>query len=319
MNDLQTIHKEDFIFPIEVNEEALTELERQCNSANIPTDLNVKTNYNAVKEMVHATQKSLTITENTRKEKKRPFWDAGQKIDAIAKEIKGRITTARDPWVTAKKDHDAAIEIAKKERKRKEEERIEKICTRIASIKSWPAIAIDMKSDNILGMLQNMEYEEYHRPVWAEEYQEKAAKVIDETRNQLQNLHDMKVMAEKAARAAAEREKEEEERQRQRAIEQEKLAAENIKKAADLQAASDRLAFERKAFEDKEAVVREEQRTKAKQKAFAEDKKKAEANLEVSFEKTLEAISPWICDERIAVDFINKVRTNEFTHIKWVD
>jgi len=287
-------------------EAGLAKLEEKYKDG--PKDLTIPANYEECRLAIADMRGVRGKTEKLRKELKADALAYGRVVDSRAKGIIDKVLEVESPYATAKKDHDTAVEIAKREKALAEERRVDGIASRIAEIGNLVAAHVSSSSAIIEGLIPDLETSLTSCSIWAMEFREKAESTITETLAKLEELHSMKVQQEqfliekaKAEKEAAEkaeadriqREREaEEERARiakeREAMEKERAAmqAEREKLAAE-QAERDRIA---KAEQDeKDRVARAEQALK--DQAAAEEKARMAAEIE-ALRKAQEQVAP---------------------------
>ncbi len=247
-------------------------------------DLSVKENYSFVKKGATEVGKLITGTERKRKDLKQGALDYGRKIDTVAKSIKERLQAGHVPMKEAKSAHDTAVEIAKREAERVEEERQDKIEIEMDNLRNIVSNNImsdsaELKSCIVAIKQNNLE--------WAEEYRAAAGQLKEAALLKLNELFTMKTQAEEAAKKEVEREAAEKKKQKEQVAENARIAAENKKQAdiiarakADLAKEQADLAKKKKAAADKEVKEKADREARA-----AADKAKAEREERVAKEK----------------------------------
>ena len=262
-----------------------------------PTDLSIKENYEQCRLACSELRGIRTKTEKLRKELKADALEYGRKVDSIAKGIIDRILQIEEPYATAKKDHDTAVEVAKREAALAEERRVDGIAKRIATIGGLVAAHVSSSSAEIAALLPELHEDFDSASEWAMEFADKAVEAITDTIAKLEELHAMKVQHEQAAVEKAKAEKEAAEkaeaeriqREKEAAAERERLAREREeieRERAAIQAEKDRLAAEQAERErvaraeqaEKDRIAREEQA--AKEQAAEEERARLAAEIE---------------------------------------
>lgn len=254
----------------------------------VPADLTVKANYDLVKKAASHLRGLRTDVEKRRKELKADALEFGKRVDGAAKELTERLVAIEEPFSTAKKEHDTAVEIAKREAALAEERRVDGIAEKIAFIKSRVEAHISSSSADIKTAIVEIDNYGSNLPEWAMEFAEKASATLIESRNKLVELYDMKLQQETIAQQLAEaeeRRKAEEEaariqREKEIAEQQEKIAAERaameVERAAMAKAAEELAAIQRAKDEEHEAIAKAERDRLAKEKEELEARLKAE-------------------------------------------
>ena len=238
----------------------------------VPEDLSNKKDYKLVSEAASHLRGLRTSVEKRRKELKSESLAYGKLVDSTAKEITGKLLAIEEPFATAKKDFDTAIELAKREAALAEEKRVDGIAERIAGIKALPATHISSTSDVIETLFPSLNSDLTTVDVWAMEFLDKAREAIADTMHKLEDLHDMKHQQETFAAQQAEAEA--------------KLVAEleeaRAKREAELEADRIRLVAERESMEAQMAELRKAAGELAKINAAKEAEREAEAEKERS-------------------------------------
>jgi len=326
-----------------VTEQALQQLETEY--ADIPTDLEVKKNYAFVKKGIATIRKYRSEVEQRRKELKKDALEYGRKVDAAAKEIKERLLAIETPMKQLKTDFDTKKEIERREKIRKEEERLEKIHEGIAEIKTLIDIGISQSSTEIQAAISDLEKNNVED--WAQEFTEKALEAKKNTLAKLNELYDMKVQSEQAEE---ERRKREEERKRREEEERKaalKLAEENKRREAELEAQKAEIEAQKKALEAQKAKIEAEKRKAEQERLRAEQLKKEKEEAERRkaeqerlraeqlkkekeeaekrkkldqeyFYQTLDIILPYVKSKKAGTTLLNEVRSNKIAHLRWV-
>jgi len=254
-----------------VTELKLTEVEKRF--ADFQEDLSIKENYLFIKGGVKEVKKLITGTEARRKELKSGALDYGRKVDAAAKTIKERLDGVYQPMLEAKTTFDTAAEIAKREADRKEEERLDGISLKIEGLKN-------IVSDNILSssavLKESISTVENDSLDWSEEKKEDAVELKSAALAKLNELLNMKLQAENAAKNEAEREEAEKEKQKALQLENAKIAADNAKQAEVLKAAQEKLDKEKVDIEEEKQRLRDEAAKKIADAKLEEERKARE-------------------------------------------
>ncbi len=242
--------------------------------ADVPANLEDKTNYEYVRKAIADLRTKRTDIEKRRKELKADALAWGKLVDSRAKEITEQIVEIEEPLATAKKEFDTAIEIAKREAALAEERRIDSINERIAGIRAMVTAHISSPSHVIDNELDNITDLAVGGCEWADEFAGKAREAVQETISKLQELLVMRRQQEEAATIAAaeeaKRQAAEEEARKQREIEAER---ERAKIAAERKAMEE----ERKAMDAERDRLAKEQ--EARDAAAAAERKKLEEQL----------------------------------------
>lgn len=241
--------------PVQAGLEKLTKL----YSAGPPADLSVPENYEACRLACAEMRKKRTRTEKIRKELKADVLEYGRKVDSVAKKIIDHITALEEPYATAKKNHDTAVEVAKREAALAEERRVDGIASRIAGIGALVTAHVSSSSEVIGDILHRLGTDLETCDEWGMEFADKARSTIAETSHKLHELHAMKVQQERFAAEIARAEKEAAEkaeadrlqREKDADLERERLATEREKLAAE-QAEIERLRKEQQAEFDRQ-------------------------------------------------------------------
>lgn len=242
--------KQELIVP-DLDEAIIVNFETLYPENKIPKDLAVKEDYAAVKEGLALGRKLKLTLETWRKAEGKEALAYQRKVNGHAKAIDTRLLDVITPMKTAKTEFDAKVELEKREKARRKEEREDAIDDRIAEIRNLPAVhisstpaEIEAAIDSLLGV-----------PSWADEFAEKAEKAAKEASAALMDLLALKVAAEEAEIIAAKAEKErlaaEKEAKKQRERELAEMAEKNrieadklAKDRAEIEAEKDRLAAE---------------------------------------------------------------------------
>ena len=254
--ELTTGEKEETkIVKYSVTMAQIAKLKKEYNE--VPKDLSVKKNYELVKKAASHIRGLRGEVEKRRKELKADALEWGRKVDSTAKEITTALIEIEEPFATAKKDHDTAIELAKREAVLKEEKRVDAIAERIATIKALVEKNISATSAAIMLDIEGISQDDLVAE-WAMEFADKAGEVINETLVKLNELHAMKVQQETFAVQQAEDEA--------KRIRDEEEA--RVKREAELEAERAKIAAEREAMEAER--VRLEGLAKAAEKAAEE-------------------------------------------------
>lgn len=243
----------------------LTDLEEKYQKGPA-SDLSIKENYEQCRLACSELRGIRVKTEKLRKELKADALEYGRKVDSIAKGIIDRILKIEEPYATAKKDHDTAVEVAKREAALAEERRVDGIAKRIATIGGLVAAHVSSSSAEIAALLPELHDDFTSAPEWAMEFADKAVEAITDTIAKLEELHAMKVQHEQAAIEKARAEKEA----------AEKAEAERIQREKELAAESERLAKEREEIEREHAAIQAEKDRLAAEQAERERIARAE-------------------------------------------
>ena len=120
---IEEVRLDSSVIKYSVTEQSLKEIEEQYHPSLIPADLSDKENYEMVRKGIAHVRGLRGDVESKRKELKKDALEFGRKVDEAAKQIKDRLLAVETPMKEAKQNYDTAIEIAKREAARKEEER----------------------------------------------------------------------------------------------------------------------------------------------------------------------------------------------------
>lgn len=307
-----------------VTEAALEELKAQYPPEAIPKDLSIKENYEHVRKGIAHVRGLRSDVEAHRKELKKDALEYGRKVDAAAKKINDKLMAIEAPMKEAKIDYDTEVEIRKREEARREEERIDRIATRIAGIRASVEANISSDSDRIREVMTAIEKENPEE--WAEEFLDKTKTAVVEALEKLQELYAMKLESEKAAEAAAEAEKRrQEEEARARAEKEKELARikeENAREAERLAAEKAALQKEREAIDAEKRRSVEEERLRREEKQRKAEAAKAAALAEKNEEKNIEEAIKALanCTTRQEAEVIvTAIRSNKIPHVVWTN
>jgi len=252
----------DLVIP-DMDELVVSEFENLYPIEHIPTDLSDKGNYAMIKNGLALGRKLKSTVESWRKTEKSVALAYGKKIDTHAKSFSTRIMDIYGPMHTAKKDYDTYVEITKREEADAEELRVNTINERIARIKALPLA--HFKSSSVIIGYSIKELEE-NDAEWAMEFSDSAEEAINNAKENLLQLFDNAVNAEKAAEIEAENEAKRKEEEAKLAesnrIAAAQLAADRAEMEAEkaaMQAEKDKLAAEIKAIANQKAADKQAQ------------------------------------------------------------
>jgi len=235
-----------------------------------PKDLAIPANYKECQAALSATRGIRGKTEKLRKELKADALAYGRLVDATAKRIVDQVQLIEEPYATAKKDYDTAVEVAKREKALAEERRVDGISQRIAQIGALVTAHVSSSAAAIEELLPGLALDLSSCGDWAMEFSDKAETVINDTMVNLEELRAMKVAAEQAAADRARAEKEAADREEAARVQREKEAAEERA----------RLAKEREAIEIERAAMQAE-----RDRLAAEQAERDRAAAEIQAEK----------------------------------
>lgn len=242
----------------------------------VPADLTIKENYEIVKEANSALRTYRTDVERRRKELKAGALKYGRLVDSTAKKLTEQLLLIEEPFSTAKKNHDTAVEIAKREAALAEEKRVDGIADKIAGVKALVESNILSSSEVIQAAIDGVNNLGPAK-AWAMEFAEKADTVITESLAKLEELRVMKFQQENQAAEAAKAEEKRQKAEEKRLKEEEEA---RIKREAQLEADREKLANELAAMEAEKAKFAAEQaQREAQLKAEKEAAEKANALL----------------------------------------
>ena len=248
----------------------------------VPEDLSVKENYAHVTKGVSLLRTFRTSLDKQRKKLNEDDQARIKFRNSVTAELIGISSAIEDPLITAKKDYDTAVELAKREAILREEARIEAINERIATIRASVSNHVGQGSEVIAREIDKLN-KSREDITWAQEFSAKAVEVLDASLAQLGEILALKIGQEQAAKEKAEREAEEK-----------RLAEiERVKREAEADAERRRLKAEREQLEAEKAKL------KAEQDALATAKLKAEQEVklpEVPLSPAVEAILPPLDD-----------------------
>jgi len=326
-----------------VDEQKIIQLKQKY--AVLPTDLEVKENYTFIKEGIAKIRKCRSEVEQRRKELKKDALEYGRNVDFVAKEIKKRLLAIETPMKQLKTDFDTKKEIERREKIRKEEERLEKIHEGIAGIKTLIDVGISQKSTEIqtaISQLENNNVED-----WAQEFTEKALEAKKNTLAKLNELYSMKLQSEQAEEERRKREEERKKREEEDRKAALKLAEENKRREAELAEQQRQIEAQKKALAEQQRQIEaekrkaEQERLKAeklkKEKEEAERRKKEQERLKAErlkkekeeaekrkkldqeyFYQTIDIILPYVKSKKAGTTLLNEVRSNKIAHLRWV-
>ena len=316
-------------------------------------DLNDKVEFELVRVACSDLKKKRTSVEHRRKDLKADALAYGKKVDSAARDIKEKISAIEDPIAAKMKEFKEQQEIKRLEVIRLEEERIDIIVEKIASIKALPGGLIQSDSQTVAVSMTKLQAE-CESFLWAAEFAEKAEKAFTETISTLNELYAMKDKAEQADRLLAENEekrkaeeaermKDEEKRKAEEAavlaVEQERLRKEREELDAELakmQAERDKLESDKAKIEQeknaaelekKRVAAAEESKRVAAEKIKAEEeaaKLKAEENKKRNSEMVKEALADMdnvfaVSDTGDIDELLKAIINGDIRHIQWVD
>lgn len=255
-----------------VTEQAIAELRE--NYSRIPTDLTVKAEYEYVRKATSHLRGLRGDVEKKRKGLKEDAIKWGKLVDSTAKKITEQLLEIETPLADLKKNHDTAVELAKKEAALAEERRVDAIAERIALIKATVGAAVSQDLAGVKASYDAVTAEIINIDDWAMEFTNKARIVIVETQGRLKELADMKAVQEaEAARKAAE----EAERKLQEEADRKRREAELFAEQVRIKEEREAMAAERKRMEADRAALAAENKRIADELAAA--KKKADDEL----------------------------------------
>lgn len=274
------------VIVFDVTEKAIVDLEQLWQAEAIPKDLSIKEDYNLVKDGVATIRKLRSAVEARRKELKKDALDYGKQVDLTAKGISERLIAIETPIKLAKTTYDEKVEIAKREKIRIEEERVDGIALRIANIRALVEANISSDAATINDVIYDLQ-KDCDVEEWAQEFADKATEAINASVEKLIELFEMKLSSENAAKAAKEVEDkrlaDEEQARITREEDAEALAEENAAEKKKLDA--ERAAFQ-KEKDDHQAKVDAEEKKRLDGIA-AEEKKKADKTAKEEEKKRL--------------------------------
>lgn len=250
---------------------------RETYGTEVP-DASTTEGYKRAKEIASEMTSLRTSLEKRRKEFKSPVLAFGKMIDSEAKRITAEIISIEEPFKAAYREVDEAKKRIKAE-----------IEQRFVDIKQMPTIAIEMHSEAIEAMINDLAEHDVSKETFGRRVDEASAVVAD-VLEQLTNCHVAaiereaeqarieaeRVELERLRAEAAERERLQREAEERKAREEEaKRIAEEAKRIAEEAAENARIEAERKAQEEAdrlereriEAVEREQQAKKAAEEA----------------------------------------------------
>jgi len=331
------------VIVFDVTEKAIVDLEQLWQAEAIPKDLSIKEDYELVKNGVATIRKLRSAVETRRKELKKDALEYGKQVDLTAKGISERLLAIETPIKLAKTTYDEKIEIAKREKLRLEEERVDAISLRIANIRALVEAHISSDAATIRRVI--VETNDGWPCEWAEEFQEKANSATIETMAKLEELFSMKEQSENAAKTAKEaedkrladeekariiREKDAEALAEKNAAEKKKLDAERAafqkekddhqaKVAGEEKKRLDGIAAEEKKKADKTAKEEEKKRLadiEKKRKAdTAKAKKEVEKRTKEAFDSIIAAISSDGSIAEKATNVIEAIKAGKVPHV----
>lgn len=276
----------DAVIVFDVTEKAIVDLEQLWQAEAIPKDLSIKEDYNLVKNGVATIRKLRSAVETRRKELKKDAINYGKQVDLTAKGISERLIAIETPIKLAKTTYDEKVEIAKREKIRIEEERVDAISLRIANIRALVEANISSGAATINDVIEDLQ-KDCDVEEWAQEFADKATEAINASVEKLTELYEMKLSSENAAKVAKEAEDkrlaDEEQARIIRENKAEALAKENAADKKKLDA--DRAAFQ-KDKDDHQAKVDADEKKRLDGIA-AEEKKKADKTAKEDEKKRL--------------------------------
>lgn len=297
------------VISFDVTEAAIRAVEQKWAPEGIPSDLAVKENYELIRAGVAECRTLRGKVEAKRKEMKAGALAYGKMVDTAAKEITERLLAVETPIKEAKDAHDTAIELAKREKARKEEERVQGIADRIAGIRAKVEASISANSSTIKDYIDELYADS--PDTWAAEFCDKALLAVAETTSKLEELYNMKLQSEQAAELAkaaeADRLAKEEADRKAREEETTRLAKENAAKQAELDKEKAEFEAEKAKFAEAKAEAEREEAAKENAARQAElDKEKA------AFEAAKkEAEGKRLADEKKAAEELKKKAKKE--------
>lgn len=252
----------------------------------VPEDLSIKENYEFVKGGLSTLRPLRTSVEAKRKWWKDPVVKLGRKIDSSANVLKDKILAIEKPLADAKKAYDTKVELEKREKAKREEERIDRIAERIAGIKALVSGHVSSTAEQIEKEINQLGKEEATFDDWAMEFSGKAEDAILASLDGLKELHHLKTQQEKlAAEQEEQRKKDEAEK-----AEQERIAKEEqAKREKELAEEQAKLAAEKEKMEAEKAKL-EKERQKIEQERLAEEQRKQEEKARLEKEAETERI-----------------------------
>lgn len=218
-------------------------------------DITTSAGMKQAKELRASFRTIRTAIENARKAAKAPVIEAGKKIDEVAKEFTAEVEPHEDKYDQAVKAEEKRQADEKAAKEAAERARIEAIESRIAHIRAIPVAMGQAASEAITAKIEELLAKRLE-PAMYEEHLEAAVNALNDTIDQLRELHTLALTREADARRAAEERaelerlraenEERERRQAQRDAEErsrlEAVAAEQAELRAKLAAAEAMLA-----------------------------------------------------------------------------
>lgn len=267
-----------------------------------PTDLTIPANYEACRLALADMRGVRTKTEKLRKELKADALAYGRVVDSRAKVIIDKVLEVEAPYATAKKDHDTAVEIAKREKALAEERRVDWIASKIAMIGNLVAMHVSSTSGEISSVLPGLGTDLETCDEWAMEFADKARSTITESITKLHELHSMKVQQEQFLIEKAKAEQEAAEKAEASRIQREKEAA----------AERERIAKEREAIEAERVAMQAERKRLAAEQAERDRIAEAEkARMAAEIEALRKAQEPQRAQEQPAPVLPDPVKQSE--------
>lgn len=275
---------ETSIVEYDVTDAQIAELAAKYDT--VPEDLSDKDNYAFAQSAIRAIKPIRTGVEKKRKELKADALAWGRKVDSKAKEIKDKLLAIEKPFADAKKAYDTKVELEKREKAKREEERIDRIAERIAGIKALVSVHVSSTAEQIEKEINQLGKEEATFDDWAMEFSGKAEDAIRASLDGLKELHHLKTQQEKlAAEQEEQRKKDEAEK-----AEQERIAKEEqAKREKELAEEQAKLAAEKEKMEAEKAKL-EKERQKIEQERLAEEQRKQEEKARLEKEAEAERI-----------------------------